>query len=205
VPFEISSALAEDLVASGYDARELLAGVVTHPAFGDLVSMRPPQYARFVEHLTGYRWTGTPDAPGCQPDCVGEVDLARNDHVGLHTVMGGPDGWFILESTGTPTPTGVLARKWLAEEAAAFVVANDLGAVEPRLLTAADPRDTSDAAVDANLDELQRRILGPAADRSATGPLRALFRGALDRHGDVAAAWRLVIAALLLDPQAVAF
>lgn len=208
VPFEVSSGLAQGFVAGGYDAKQLAVAVVTHAAFEDAYTVRPEQYARFVEDLTGFRWTGTPDPEigFCPLDCEGEVDLARNDRFGNHTILGGPDGWFVVDATFTPTPSRELALQWFAEEASAFVVDHDVAAnpADRRLLVAADPLDLSDAAVDAQLAALSERILG--VEDPDVAALRDLFRGAVDRAGgDAAAGWRLAIAALLLDRRTVMY
>jgi hypothetical protein len=203
VPFEIWGPLSERFVDSGLSGRELALEVVLHPDFDPVLTVRPEQYARFVEDLTGYVWTGTPDSPGCGGTflgCVGEVDLARNDVWGNHTLMGGADGYYALDANVDPSPARFLAQSWLAEEAAFSVVRHDLAAEagERRLLLGADPWDTTEAAVHAQLVYLHERILAerePDVQRT-----QELFQQALDRHGgEVAPAWALVITALLLD------
>lgn len=202
-PPQIVAELAQDFVDSGHDAAELAAAVVLHPAFDRLLVARPNQYARLIEDLTGYTWTGSTDAPGCDP-CGGPFDLARDAHQGMHATLGGTDGWYILQPTLEPTPAQALARAWLAEEAAAHVVAHDLAAApaDRLLLVAADPHDPSPEAIEAQLAHLHRRILAEEApDPTAT---RALLEGA-QRPDDPAAGWVLVITALLLDNQVVMY
>jgi hypothetical protein len=203
VPFEIWGPLTDSFLQSGLNGRELALEIVLHPDFDPVLTVRPEQYARFVEDLTGYVWTGSPDSPGCQNSflgCVGEVDLARNDVWGNHTLMGGADGYYALDPNADPSPARFLAQSWLAEEAAFSVVKHDLAAdaADRRLLAGADPWDTSEAAVHAQLVHLHERVLAehePDVERT-----RQLFQEALDRHGgDVAPAWALVITALLLD------
>jgi hypothetical protein len=119
---------------------------------------------------------------------------------GNHTLMGGADGYYALDPNADPSPARFLAQSWLAEEAAFSVVKHDLAAdaADRRLLAGADPWDTSEAAVHAQLVHLHERVLAehePDVERT-----RQLFQEALDRHGgDVAPAWALVITALLLD------
>ena len=200
VPFDAVADLTKNF-AVDFNARELAANVVTHASFHQAARSRPIQYARFVEDLTGYQWKGIADKPDCEPRCRGEVDLARNDLLGNHSVMGGSDGWFTLESTLTSSPTSVLAEMWLAEEAAAFVVDHDMDttASERRLLGTGDLED-----VDAQLSVLRDRILGPKAGADLMS-LRALYDGVLERGGDMRAAYQLVVTALLLDEQAVMY
>jgi hypothetical protein len=208
VPFEIWSPLTEQFVASGLDARQLALSIATHPDFDNLVTVRPDQYARMVEDLTGYWWSGTPDkVPDCTKGCIGEVDIARNDRYGNHTIMGGADGYFVLASTTDPSPGRHLAQAWLAEEASGFVVDNDMVALdgERRLLTGADPFDTSDAAVMAQLRHLHQRILSEDPATADVGATLALFDRVLARSGDPVVAWKMVVMGLLLDSRAVMY
>lgn len=198
VPFELWGPLTDAFVEDALDARELALRVVLHPDFDRALTVRPEQYARFVEDLTGYQWKGSPDGPGCAPWCVGEIDLARNDLWGNHTLMGGADGYYALYPNPSPSPARFLAQSWLAEEAAAHVVQHDLSAPaeQRRLLRAADPTDVSDEAVRRQLVWLHQRI---GAEREPDiEPALVLFQQALERHG-AQAAWQLVITGLLLD------
>lgn len=211
VPFEIWGPLGEQFTQGGLDARALARDIALHPALDQTLTARPEQYARLVTDLTGYEWMGNPDGPYCEESplgCQGEVDLARNDFWGNHTLMGGADGFFALDPNYDPSPVRFLSQSWLAEEAAAYVVQNDILA-EPgdrRLLVAADPLDTSDEAVQTQLVHLHQRI---AAERDPdVTATEALFREVLERNTPpqaprsdraTAEAWGVVVTALLLD------
>lgn len=201
--------LAEGFVASGFDAKALVHRIVTSDAFSAVEPrhvVRPEAYARSVEALTGFRWLGT-HSDGCDPEtCWGTVDLSNSDLFGFRTLAGGMDGIARTTPTHAPTPTKHLVWLRLASEAADAVVDADLAEPDParrRLLSALGPDPAE--AIEPQLVALQLAILSEALppDDVQIQRLEALFHDALARHGDPAAAWKLVITALLTDPRGV--
>lgn len=209
VPDEVVAELTEVLRAHDGDVRELVVASVLHD---DLVEaprrlLRPEELARTVERLTGYRWEGDPDAVGgaCVVGCYGMVDLARSDAHGFRTLLGGVDGWDVLEPADAPNPTHALATDWLAVEAAAHVVATDPTLPEPKLFVHVDP--TGSAGPDKVRDQLAHlhaAILGELLPPDAAEVQRTeqLFR-AVEAEEGPAGAWQAVVAAMLRDHRVV--
>ena len=117
------------------------------------------------------------------------------------------DGYKILASHGAPTPTRLMVYDRFAAEAAAYVVANDLGGGAARLLTAVSSSDTDEATIRAQLVDLHARILGLllADDDSEIDTAWALFDGALADSGSAVGAWEITLAALLQHPRALIY
>lgn len=228
VPFEVAVELQERFEASSFSAAALVHDVVMHPRFraiasGDpedeavgLKTVRPEQYARAVEDLTGYRWWSAPDPPGCDspasPDvqrfgtqCWGTVDLSDSDVFGFRAMSGGVDGKVILRPTHSPTPTKALAMATLAADAAARVVQTDLARAPSarRLLHLVEADTVAQQRVREQLAWLHARILGELAqpDDPAIDASLELFELGLQLRGEPAGAWTLVITALLQDPR----
>lgn len=206
-------ALVEVFEASSRDARELARAVVTDPGFLAATSpprrVRPEQFARMLHDLTGFRWVVSPDAPGCEdrmPTCWGPVDMLANDRYGFRVLAGGIDGYDVREPVHTFTPTSVLVYEQAAFEAAGFVVDEDLSKprAQRRLLRQVQADTTDPAQVRAQLAGLRSRILGRLTepDSPEIEPLASLWEGAFSRHRRTEPAWKLVIAALLVDPEA---
>jgi len=200
----LASALGQDLVDSGYSVRSLVRQVVLSDTFrtarGDgsdpdagLLTVRPEQYARTIEALTRFRWI-VEDTVGCGTKCWGAVDLARSDVFGFRALSGGSDGIRRTSPTHTATPTKLLAMTRFAAEAADFAVLDGV------LL---DGTITDRTAVRVQIGALRRRVLQASDDPDApqVDALLALFDDAVARRGDPAAGWKLVLTALLTDPE----
>jgi hypothetical protein len=216
-PAQVDDAVATDLaaafVASGFDARELMLAAALHDGFapGDgpdrigALQARPEQLARTIEALTGYRWRGDPSMGGCDGSCWGAVDFATTDAFGLRTLMGGIDGWDVVDPEPRPLPTRELAIAWFAEEAAAFVVDHDAGAeVGARTLLADGVVSTPDA-VRSQLAALHLAVLGEWVDGADLDATVGLWDGAFARSGDATHAWKVVVAAMLQDDRVVTY
>lgn len=218
-----ASTLAEHFVASGYSARELAREILLSDRFRQrnsldpsdpevgLLTVRPEQYATQIADLTGFQWLGEHRTAACEEtfDCWGVVDLARSDLYGFRAMAGGIDGIQQTTPVHTPTPTRQLVMDRFASEAAGFVVDADfaLPAAERRLLTGVEADDTDEAPVRAQLVALELRILtevvpsdGPEVDAAYT-----LFTSVLATGASPLDAWKLVLVALLTDPQMVVY
>ncbi len=228
VPAAIVDELAATFTDSDQSLKELARAVVTHEAFvtvasegvggGEappsvgLLSLRPEAWARSIEASTGFVWQANQDEQGCaqQPNtCWGTIDLGRSDRFGFRAMFGGVDGVTVTHPIHTPTPTKVMALQRMAEEAAGYVVAQDLllGATDRKLLREISPDDRDEAVVRAQIVALHRRLLTLATEPSSAEVELAwgLWSDAVARSGDPAEGWRVVIAALLQDPRLVLY
>jgi hypothetical protein len=228
VGLEQSSRLQAMFEHDGMVVRRYLEDVVLSDAFrarerlpqGEMLGLdpaipvqvvRPEQYARLIEALTGFRWLAMADKPLCLEEgvCWGEIDLATSDVFGYRAMSGGIDGLTVTQPTHTVTPVKLLVASRFATEAAAFAVRADLAlpAAERRLLRAlpdVDPASaTDDATVRAELAELSLAVLSErlAPDDPALDPWHTLFFDTFEGHGnDATAAWIVTVAAMLRDP-----
>ena len=228
VPFELAVELQGRFEASGFSARQLVRDIVLHPQFAairandpehpvaGLRTIRPEQFSRTVEELTGFRWMARADPPNCNnpsradvqrfgTQCWGVVELTTTDVYGFRSMQGGVDGKVILDPTHTVTPTKALTMAQLAGNAAAYVVDTDLALprAQRRLLRLVEAGTTDKGAVKAQIAALHLRILGQrhepgGADVRATYKLFELGR---ETRGSAAGGWALVIATLLQDPR----
>ena len=218
VPLQSQAELLEVLEGHSWDARELARAVVLSEPFtattlvsGDerevvgLQAVRPEQYNRMIEDLTGFSWLSlADDLVPCTGDvCLGEVDLAATDTMGFRSMAGGMDGYRVTLPTTTTTPTKVLTLSRWAAEAAGHVVDADLGGSSPRLLTEVSASDTSESAVRDQLATLHLRILGDRvdADSGEVDESWELFEAGLSSRGDAEGAWKLVLSGMLQDPR----
>lgn len=211
---------------SGYSVRALVRAVVlsddfraagvedgtADDPFARLRVIRPEQYARSLEDLTGFVWNAVGDPPDCATlsdrgmfgtQCWGAVDLGRSDRFGYHAMSGGTDSFWIVNPTHAPSPIQVLARERFAWNAAGYVVDEDFakGAPDRKLLGLVEPDTHDEATVRAQLAALRYRILADETpdDDPAVDEVYALFETARAAR-DAPSAWKLVIAALLQDP-----
>ncbi|MEQ1568019.1 MAG: hypothetical protein ABMA64_20435 [Myxococcota bacterium] len=225
VPEAWAGELAQVFVDSGYSAKALVEAIVVSEPFAaarvvddpgesvfvaGLQTIRPEQVGRTLADLTGFSWVANEDYPGCEVggnNCWGTVDLTNSDVYGFRSMMGGIDSWTVTHPTHTPTPTQVMAVGLVADEAAGFVVEHDfaVAAGERRLLGGVEADTTDEAAVRAQIAALALRMFGrewAVGGEDASGAY-ALWKVASDRAGDPAEGWRVVISALLQDPELV--
>ncbi len=235
-PTEVDIGTALDLQASfedsGFDARQLAIDSVLRdefailrsndpvnfpvPAGGGLLTVRPEQYARIVEDLTGWRWMAVGDQADCNSgsnntvqvygnQCWGAVDLSDSDLYGFRAMSGGIDGVTVSRPTHTATPTKLLTMSALAADAAGYVVTNDfaLPATSRRLLWAVESSTVDEASIRAQLAQLHLRILAEfvAADSPQVDLSYGVFAFAMSENPDPAAAWKLTLTAMLQDPR----
>lgn len=200
---------ADRFAAEDFDAKALVRRLVLSEAFLSadgvvpLQAVRPEQYARTIEDLTGFHWLAMVPEPDCSEGCWGAVDLGRSDLLGYRAMAGGIDSRRVVEPTHTPTPTKALVLGRWAAEAAGHVVDGDFAtAGERRLLQTVEADTIDEERVRAELVRLHLRILGEwvTADDPIVDETWALWDTARRRH-DPTTAWKLVIAALLQDPR----
>ena len=222
VPLSEVTALQQAFESSGFDARTLVREIVLSDAWrirrvvadpGEdvfhvgLQTVRPEQYSRMLEDLTGFRWVANQDRPDC-PDngnnCWNEVDLVNSDLYGFRSMQGGIDAYTVVHPTHTPTPTKVLTMQMAASEAAGWVVENDwrTAASQRKLLGQVEATTTDAGQIRGQLAWLHARILGELVepDSEAVDLSYGLWADAMTRTGDPSEAWKLTISALLQDP-----
>jgi hypothetical protein len=215
---------------SGFDAKRLVEAIVTDPSFdrisggsdplAGLKTVRPEQYARTIEDLTGFRWRAVGDNRGCDDpansdvqrfgtQCWGEVDLSDSDVFGYRAMAGGVDGKVILSPTRTVTPTKTLVMAQLAENAAGYVVDRDLAspADERKLLLQVDQNELTETTIRAQIAWLHERVLGEivAPDSAEVDDSYALFELGVGSPASPARGWKLLLTALLQDPRMMFF
>ena len=117
-PLEVVHELADVFTASDQSLKALARAIVLHPTFRvvdaeagpavGLLSLRPEQWSRSVEAVTGFVWWAQQDVPGCgsEPNtCWGAQNLATSDLFGFRAMFGGVDGTTVTHPIHTPTPT----------------------------------------------------------------------------------------------------
>ena len=229
VPYSTVAGLQERFINSGYDAKDLAKAIVLSDTFlaaeegelgrdiSGLQIVRPEQYARFIEDLTGFVWAINADRPNCTlfGNCWGDVDLGLSDAFGFRSMAGGIDGFFVTRPTHTATPVRSLYTATIAKEAAAFVVDADFAEPDPtlrHLLRQVEEGDFAEATVRAQLKTLHLRILGEQveAESEEVTESYALWESlrqgtvtGVPPDGDIAHTWSLVISAMLRDVKTI--
>jgi hypothetical protein len=216
-PVRTIAPLQSDFIASGYDAKALAKQIVLSDAFAvagveggaeaagpSLRSIRPEQLARTIEDLTGFAHRVN---PGCSFDgCFHDVNLTTSDRFGFRAMAGGVDGLQVTRPTHTPTPTKVLYHRYLAAEAAAWVVEADFAEPDPdarKLLWRVEADTLGGKSVRDQIAWLHGRILGEFVepDGPTVDATYALFQATTQGGATPAHAWEVVITALLQDPR----
>ena len=225
IPLETASALQDVLVESDFDIKTLVKTIVLSEDFRidrvmnnadesvfapSMQTIRPEQFARTLQDLTGFVWLANQDKGGCEAggnNCWNDVDLLNSDLFGFRSMQGGIDGYTVTHPTHTATPTKLLSMAMAADEAAGWVVENDFN-VPPesrKLLALVEVATTDEAVIRDQLAWLHKRILGemvgpndPAVDLSY-----GLWADSFDRNGDALTAWKMTLSALMQDPRMV--
>lgn len=202
--------LTEDFQRSGYRVQPLLLSVVATEEYAaaGLVGSEHADPARVrtarmltaqqlgsaVEELTGFRWTWE------------GWDLMQSDPVGYRVLAAGVDGRSLQALQHDPSVTWALVVQRLAQAASDHVVAAELeaeGEVEStdrRLFRELSLEDRpGDAAFEAQLVDLHRRLFGETPDAERIADLVALWE-AIEAQADAREAWRGLLEALLRDP-----
>lgn len=141
VPLLEVDELANRFSEGGFHAKELAKEVVLSEAFRgaetpEYLIVRPAQWARMIEDLTGYNMDfDFPFDIGGAP--FGTVNLADSDLLGFRTLGGGIDARFVTTPSHSMNPTASLFMRTFAADAAGTVVDEDFAqpASERRLLT----------------------------------------------------------------------
>ena len=222
VPLEQISEYQDLLVETDFNIKALVKALVMSDAFvasrvlddpnqdvftPGLQVVRPEQYARLVEDLTGFQWLANEDKAGCTAGgntCWNTVDIGNSDLFGFRSMQGGIDGYTVTHPTHTATPTKALAMAMHADEAAGFVVESDLksAASERRLLQLVEQSTTDEATIREQLAWLHLRFFGEFLDPAGDDIdlTYSLFESVNQTSGPNTA-WKVVVSALLQDPR----
>jgi hypothetical protein len=228
VPADVTDALQEAFVSSGFDAKHLAKQALLRPELTAFASddeqegnpvvsvktVRAETYATAIEDLTGYRWLATGDGSNCATinsfngnQCWAAVDLNKSDVFGFRSMVGGVDGLTVTRPARTVTPIKMVAAQMYATDAAKYVVDADFAMADPaqrRLMPLVESDTTDEAMVRAQLVWLHARILGeylPEDDLEIDATL-ALWNQALGvQGGDVSSAWVITLSALFQDTR----
>ena len=228
VPIKLAMELQNVLEDSDFNTKELIRHVVLSDSFratrgepeapapaAGLQTIRPGQYARTLEALTGFRWIANADLDDCANPrvdgegtrCWGEVDLGVTDRFGFRSMSGGLNGYYITSPTHTITPPKDMVMDRYAFEAAGYVVPRDLdGQNAPAaLLTQVTRGDTAENLIRTQLAALHLRILGEflEADDAEIDTTWGLWSEVEASSQDTETAWIVTVAALLQDTRMV--
>ena len=221
LPVEWVNELQATFEESGFSAKALVKAIVLSDQFAaarvvegemftaGLQSIRPEQLHRLITDLTGFEWLANMDAPSCDVginNCWGDVKVLTSDVFGLRSMMGGIDGKTVTFPANAPTPLRMLGMRRLAADAAGFVVERDLVFVsddERLLLTDVNETDTDEAIVRSQISALHLRFFGESLDSNGdeVSLTYNLWASTFDRTQSTLDAWKVVVAALLRDPQ----
>ncbi len=198
----------EDFLQGGLTLRALYASMTSDPNYRsiDPVSQRtvalkrlgPDLMASSTEALTGFRWT------------YEDLNLFTNDEFGLRVLAGGADGLIVTVPATDHATTILLVQERLAEAAADNAVTSEaLLAAEDRILfreidLSADP---TAAELEAQITALILRAHGrraPAGDEDVVS-LASMWTETYAADGDVSAAWKLILGAVLRHPDYVLY
>ncbi len=216
VSIEILAPLQQRFVESGFSAKALARAVVLSEAFRashatDEASAaalpgykkaRPEQLARLFADLTGFRWEATiPFELDGAP--FGKVDLASSDLFGFRSLAGGIDSYYVTTPTRTMSTSASLFLRRYAARAAGHVVEADFAAAADarKLLRRVEAETSDEASVRAQLVDLHLRLYGEVLEPGDV-PITeswSIFRGVLQRTGDVRHAWKTLLTAMLQD------
>jgi hypothetical protein len=196
----------EAFLQGGLRIKSLLASIVQDPLYlaADVPEadgtgavprklMTPDLLASSVEGLTGYRWTR------------GGYDLLQDDTIGVRTLAGGTDGHTVTQNATQPNATLLLVQQRLAEAASIWTVTNAPERLFPGFDWAGPEEDP--AGFVRQVQALHLAVLGASVtpegpEVAAAGELWIALQ-AIER--DPRTAWAGVLAALLRDPEFLAY
>ncbi len=128
----------------------------------------------------------------------------ENDVTGYRVLAGGVDGYSVTSPQERPGLTWELVNTRFAQAAAEEVVARDLGAAAPELLTVDPTALPGDAAFDEQLRALHWRLYGVRATDAWVSSTGALWSAVSALEG-VDSAWEAVLEACFRDPLFVSY
>lgn len=184
------------LVAAVLETPEYRAADPTPDADPDLAErarttrmLAPDQLATSLEALTGFTWT----SESCE-----QLD---NDDQGYRVLAGGADGEDVTRPQQEPGLTWALVVERAAQGAAAHAVTRELveGQEGPLFQGVTLDDKPGDAAWDAELEELHRRLFARAAPERLEAD-QALWDAVAAEHGPETA-WIALVTLLLRDPE----
>ncbi len=196
----------EAFLQGGLRLKPLLASIVADPLYlaADVPAvdgtgavprklMTVDLLASSVEGLTGYRWTR------------GGYDLLQDDTVGVRTLAGGTDGHTVTQNATQPNATLLLVQQRLAEAAALWTVENAPERLFPGFAWAGPAEDAVGFA--AQVQALHLSVLGASVrpDGPEVAAARELWTALEAVERDPRRAWAGVLAALIRDPEFLAY
>ena len=199
--------LRQSFLASGLQLKALIRAITDTPIYragatveGHESTVRllgAPRLAGMVEDLTGFTW----EYQG--------FDLMRSDTYGYRILSGGVDGAYVSQPQATPSLTWLLVTQRLAEGASSVVI-EGFGSGDDSLFGAVeDTHSPGDAAFEAALENLVRRLTGEKASEAHLASLRSLWSEAagldLEDFNGASRGWRCVLMALLQDPEVLTY
>ena len=219
VPDELVEAKAQVLLDSGWSYKALVRSIVLDPHFLALdasapglvplgpLSVRPEQWARTVELLTGFQWTADPTDEPCQTDCWDQTPMLASDRFGFRALAGGIDSGRVLVPTFAPTPTRILVNDQFTDEAAGYAVTTDfaLNRGARKLFSDVELNTTDNESVRAQIVTLHKIVLAEVLEPN-DAPVSAtygLWLDVLTMTGTPELAWEAVVAAMLRDPRGI--
>ncbi|MBX2799351.1 MAG: hypothetical protein KTR31_16870 [Myxococcales bacterium] len=214
VPDDVVATFEAPFRASDLDAKGLVRDIVLSQVLqrrqstdeqwaAGLQLVRPEQLARTLRAVTGEAYLASPQALPCEPYCLGIVDLVVTEQYGYLSMLGGVDGAYNLDPVLTSTPIRSMAWSRIAAEIAQAAVQRELDRpmADRLFLTEVQGTEERGDMVLAQIEGLFEHFLHAPPDKADTEGLLALFDGEIARSGNAEDAWRLVIWALLRDPQ----
>lgn len=198
---------------SGMQAKALIKAIVLSDDFrlgqglddddgADLVGFkraRPVQVALLMKDLTGFEWQYRPRLEIAAAGS-GTLSLPRDASNGFEVLAGGIDSLFIRTPSRTVNATTSLFLREFAAEAASFVVEQDFGDGDAKLLDQVGSNERGEGPVRAQLVGLFARLYGERVepDSEDVDDAFALFEQTADAT-NVEHAWKVTLTAMLQD------
>jgi len=190
LPGPLRDELVTTFVDSGHDYRALVGALVRSDAMADAtvepLQLRPEALGRLLADVVGADWV-------LELASHGDVPALQSSKHGLRDLAGGVDHDMVLRPNFSPSPTGLLARDAVAQQAAAEAVQRQV----------IDPTVADELAARAQLAELATATTGQlrGPDDPLVDELWALHVDAFAHTDDRAEAWRITLRGLFVDPS----
>ena len=189
--FDRISNLMSGFVASEGDMLSLIADITQTPEYRDPAPrmLSPDQLSTTHTELTGFTWS------------LGGHDLLDNDTWGFRVLAGGMDGALVTRPQSDPGLTWALTLERLAQASAGYALA-DPSALDPSLFgEGLSMQDLpGDDAFETALSMMWRRMLSREMEAAERDSLAALWSEAA-ALSDAPTAWRVVLSAVMRDPE----